>query len=153
MPAAAANPQIEFPTPLEQHWQGLRVLQWRIDETANRALQAEHGISLSEYNALAALVYSDDDGHLRQQFLADSVPLNQSSLSRLVGRLENLGLTERYMCPNDRRGVYTQVTKAGIAMVEAARSTYVGAVREMLGEMADDPVMTRSLSEVVRETD
>jgi DNA-binding MarR family transcriptional regulator len=142
------SPRIEFPTPLEQHWQELRVLQGQVDEAVNRALTAEHGLSLSEYTALAALAFSDDDGHLRQQILADAIPLNQSSLSRLVGRLEKLGLTERYVCPNDRRGVYTQITAAGRDKVKEARPTYLRVLREMLAAAAargDSPLITRLL--------
>jgi len=151
---STVSPRIELPTPLEQHWQGLRILQGQVDVAADRALHAEHGISLSEYTALAALAYSDDDGHLRQQILADAIPLNQSSLSRLVGRLEKLGLTERYVCPNDRRGVYTQITDAGRAKVEESRPTYLLALQEILGEVAsreDAPVITRLLNETVEQ--
>lgn len=147
-----ASPRIELPTPLEQHWQALRILQGRVDEAVNRALQAEHGLSLSEYTALAALAYSDDGGHLRQQILADAIPLNQSSVSRLVGRLEKLGLTERYVCPNDRRGVYTQITEAGRAMVETARSTYLRVLREILEDAVRDgsPAVTEPLRQTIQ---
>ncbi|MCF6469294.1 MarR family transcriptional regulator [Nonomuraea sp. MG754425] len=138
---------------MEQHWQAQRILQARADDAVGRALQAKHGLSLSEYNALAALAYSDDGGHLRQQFLADAIPLNQSSVSRLVLRLEKLGLTERYVCPNDRRGVYTQITDAGREAVETARATYVQVLREILEEAVRDdvPPVTRSLRQAVQE--
>jgi len=148
-----ASPRIELPTPLEANWQALRILQGRVDEAANRALQTEHGLSLSEYNALAALAYSDDGGHLRQQVLADAIPLNQSSVSRLVARLEKLGLTERYLCPTDRRGVYTQITDVGRATVEAARHTYLRVLKEILNDAVQDdtPAITRPLRELVQE--
>jgi DNA-binding MarR family transcriptional regulator len=150
--ATSTSPHIELPTSLEQDWQALRILQGAVEDAANRALHSEHGLSLSEYTALAALAYSDDGGHLRQQILADAIPLNQSSLSRLVGRLEKLGLTERYICPNDRRGVYTQITEAGRAKVEAARPTYLAVLRQILGEAAraGAPAVTRPLRETVQ---
>lgn len=150
------SPRIELPTALERHWQGLRILQGQVDVAADRALHAEHGISLSEYTALAALAYSDDDGHLRQQILADAIPLNQSSLSRLVGRLEKLGLTERYVCPNDRRGVYTQITEAGRAKVEESRPTYLRVLQATLDEAAaqdEAPAVTRLLRETADQAD
>ena len=104
-------------------------------------------------NALAALAYSDDGGHLRQQVLADAIPLNQSSVSRLVARLEKLGLTERYLCPTDRRGVYTQITDVGRATVEAARHTYLRVLKEILNDAVQDdtPAITRPLRELVQE--
>ncbi|GGR79472.1 MULTISPECIES: MarR family winged helix-turn-helix transcriptional regulator [Streptomyces] len=132
------SPVIELPTALEQRWQTMRILMARIEDALAKALQAAHGLSVSEFATLSALAYSDDDGHLRQQFLADSIPLNQSSLSRLVGRLEKLGLTERYLCPHDRRGVYTQITDKGRACVEEARVVYVETLEAALAEAAQD---------------
>ncbi|GAB3655579.1 MarR family winged helix-turn-helix transcriptional regulator [Glycomyces tarimensis] len=150
----AGSPRIELPSALERHWQELRTLQGQVDAAVDRALHTGHGISLSEYAALAALAYSDDDGHLRQQILADAIPLKQSSLSRLVGRLEKLGLTERYVCPNDRRGVYTQITQAGRDKVEESRPTYLRVLHESLDAVAasdDAPVVTHLLREAAEE--
>nr|WP_042188637.1 MarR family transcriptional regulator [Kibdelosporangium sp. MJ126-NF4]CEL18362.1 Transcriptional regulator, MarR family [Kibdelosporangium sp. MJ126-NF4]CTQ97847.1 Transcriptional regulator, MarR family [Kibdelosporangium sp. MJ126-NF4] len=120
-----SRPTITLPTPLERRWQALRQLQVRVDDAVEGALRQEHGLSRSEYLALAALVYSDDGGHLRQQVLADAIPLEHSSVSRLVGRLERAGLTERYLCETDRRGVYTQVTDLGRQLLKRARETYL----------------------------
>ncbi|KAB2378979.1 MarR family transcriptional regulator [Actinomadura montaniterrae] len=127
---------------MEQRWQALRQLQGRVDEAAERVLQSAHGISVSEYMALAALAYCDDDGHLRQQELADAIPLNHSSVSRLVARLEQSGLTERYLCQTDRRGVYTQVTQQGRALVESARQTYLKTLQDVLDEARRDPALS-----------
>ncbi|WP_200797704.1 MarR family winged helix-turn-helix transcriptional regulator [Streptoalloteichus hindustanus] len=138
MPTQHRRPVIHLPTPLERRWQALRRLQARIDDAAERALQAQHGLSLSEYLALAALAFSDDHGHLRQQVLAEAIPLNHSSVSRLVGRLERAGLSERYLCEYDRRGVYTQITAQGRELVEVARETYLHALHAVLREARED---------------
>ncbi|MGH7869987.1 MAG: MarR family winged helix-turn-helix transcriptional regulator [Candidatus Dormibacteraceae bacterium] len=130
---------VQLPTALEQHWQALRRLQARIDGAAERSLQAQHKLSVSEYLVLAALAYSDDDGHLRQQVLAEAVPLNHSSVSRLVDRLERAGLSERYLCEFDRRGVYTQITAEGRRLVQIARETYVHTVHAVLHDALQDP--------------
>ncbi|MBB4933081.1 DNA-binding MarR family transcriptional regulator [Lipingzhangella halophila] len=132
------RPRVALPTPLEQRWQALRRLQGRVDEAAERAMQSRHAVSVAEYLALAALAYSDDGGHLRQQVLADAIPLNHSSVSRLVARLERAGLSERYLCESDRRGVYTQITAKGRHLVDAARQTYLDALREVLDDARDD---------------
>jgi DNA-binding MarR family transcriptional regulator len=134
----AAIPKLVLPTALEQRWQGLRVLESKASEAADQALRAAHGVSLSEYLALAALAYTDDGGHLRQQVLADMIPLNQSSVSRLVARLERSGLSERFLCDSDRRGVYTQITERGRALVRTARTTYLDAINNVLDEAAGD---------------
>ncbi|GAA3754284.1 MarR family winged helix-turn-helix transcriptional regulator [Salinactinospora qingdaonensis] len=141
-PAASPNltPRIEPPTALESRWQTLRLFEARVRERLERALEP-HDLTCSEYVALAALHYSDDGGHLRQQFLADSIPINQSSLSRMVDRLERNGLTERYHCADDRRGVYTQITELGRAKVEQARESYLAALKSALDEESDDEVV------------
>jgi DNA-binding MarR family transcriptional regulator len=126
-------PHIQEPTELETNWRRLRLFEARVRERIETALEP-HGLTYSEYCALVALHYSDDDGHLRQQFLADSIPINQSSLSRLVGRLERSGLTERYHCAADRRGVYTHITDKGRATVEEARKSYVAALESALAQ-------------------
>ncbi|GGZ39416.1 MarR family transcriptional regulator [Streptomyces inusitatus] len=145
------SPHIELPTVLEQRWQTVRLLAARLEEALSKALQAEHQLSVSEFSALAALAHSDDGGHLRQQFLADAIPLNQSSVSRLVGRLEKLGLTERYLCPHDRRGVYTQISDEGQARVTAARITYVRVLEETLGEAAENEAFAPLAAWLTRE--
>jgi DNA-binding MarR family transcriptional regulator len=133
------TPRIEFPAAVDGRWQHLRVVGARLHDAVDKALQAAHKLSASEYSALAALAYSDDGGHLRQQILADAIPLNQSSLSRLVGRLEKAGLTERYLCATDRRGVYTQITERGRALVAQAYETYAAALAAALDELAVEP--------------
>ncbi|HEX5595057.1 MAG TPA: MarR family transcriptional regulator [Micromonosporaceae bacterium] len=66
------------------------------------------------------------------QRVAELVGLPQSTTSRLVARLENAGLLERYLCDTDRRGVYTQITPAGRAIQAAAAATYDDVLREVL---------------------
>lgn len=129
------TPKVIWPSDFEQRWVRLRQLQARASERADRALQRAHGVSLSEYLALGALAYSDDHGHLRQQVLADTIGLNQSSVTRLVSRLERRGLSERYLCEEDRRGVYTQITDEGRGLVTTARTTYLQAIEDVLEEL------------------
>ncbi|MGR6919684.1 MarR family winged helix-turn-helix transcriptional regulator [[Actinomadura] parvosata] len=149
----ARVPRIELPSGLERRWQALRHLEAAVQEALDRALQTEHGLSVSEYTALAALAYSDDDGHLRQQVLAEAIPLRQSSVSRLVARLERMGLTERFHCPTDRRGVYTQITDRGRDVVTAARATYVDVLRQALAELGGDRQLAALVEQLHRGTD
>lgn len=71
--------------------------------------------------------------------VADAVVLSQSATTRLVTRLEDRGLLERYLCPTDRRGIYTNVTEAGLKLLDAARPTNDSALREALNAAAENP--------------
>lgn len=90
-------------------------------------LLQQHGLGLSEYRALEILARSEDS-ELRMQELAAHLHLNQSSVSRMVERLERTGLTLRDLCPKDKRGVYTVLTEKGRMLFENAQSTYTAAL-------------------------
>jgi DNA-binding MarR family transcriptional regulator len=71
--------------------------------------------------------------------VADAVVLSQSATTRLVTRLEERGLLTRYLCPTDRRGIYTDVSPAGLALLAEARPTNDAALREALDQAARNP--------------
>ncbi|MGR7001234.1 MarR family winged helix-turn-helix transcriptional regulator [Yinghuangia aomiensis] len=101
-------------------WDRLVTLHARVENDLSRALQRAHHLGLSEYRALCHLATAAD-GELRMQELADRLGLNQSSVSRLVARLEADGLTRRDLCANDRRGVYSVITDTGRARRDRIR--------------------------------
>ncbi len=106
-----------------QGWRTLAALYGLIDEALERALRAQHGLSVVEYTVLDALL-RQDGWHMRMQQLGRATALSSSATTRLVNRLENRGLLTRILCPEDRRGIYTELTQAGVAMLDAARPTY-----------------------------
>ncbi|MFF7247364.1 MarR family winged helix-turn-helix transcriptional regulator [Embleya sp. NPDC008237] len=119
-------------------WEQVVVLHARVEHDLGRALQRRHGIGLSEYRALSRLAVAPD-GELRMQELADSIGLNQSSVSRLAVRLETDGLTRRDLCPKDRRGVYSVITDEGRTRLTEAGATYAEALTAALARAAADP--------------
>ncbi|HLU19802.1 MAG TPA: MarR family transcriptional regulator, partial [Pusillimonas sp.] len=104
-----------------------------VEAALGKVLQAHQGLGLSEYRALEILSRSPDS-ELRMQDLAAHLRLNQSSVSRMVERLERGGLTVRDVCPDDKRGVYTVLTDAGRARLESARPNYEKALEAALKE-------------------
>jgi DNA-binding MarR family transcriptional regulator len=115
-------------------WRELLQRHARVTGAVERALQAEHGLGVTEFEVLEWLaIASDDKDQRRMQELAEAVHLSQSALSRLIGRLEAAGLVERTICPTDRRGIYTALTEAGRARYEEARPTQ----RRVLAETLD----------------
>jgi DNA-binding MarR family transcriptional regulator len=56
-----------------------------------------------------------------------------------VTRLEDRGPLSRYLCPTDRRGIYTDVAHAGLKLLGEARPTNDKALRKALDEAAKNP--------------
>ena len=92
-------------------WEAL----FRAQVAVMRKLQAGPAfkkVTLNEYDVLFTLSRCPS-GWLRLNELNDHVLLSQSSLSRLVERLEKRGLVERMPAPDDARGIRIQLTEAG----------------------------------------
>ncbi|MCI3274286.1 MarR family winged helix-turn-helix transcriptional regulator [Streptomyces cylindrosporus] len=128
-------------TALASGWSALSLLHGRIEAHIERALQAKHDLSVREYSLLDVLSrqHDGDGGHLQMKQVADAVVLSQSATTRLVTRLEDRGLLTRYLCPTDRRGIYTNVTESGFKLLEEARPTNEAALREALDAAARNP--------------
>ena len=128
-------------TALAQGWCALSLLHGRIEAHIERALQTKHGLSVREYSLLDVLSrqHDGDGGHLQMKQVADAVVLSQSATTRLVTRLEDRGLLSRYLCPTDRRGIYTNVSEAGLRLLDEARPTNDAALREALDARGQDP--------------
>ncbi|MEV0781826.1 MarR family transcriptional regulator [Streptomyces sp. NPDC050423] len=128
-------------TSLSQGWCALSLLHGKIETHIERALQSRHDLSVREYSLLDVLSrqHSGPGGHLQMKQVADAVVLSQSATTRLVTRLEDRGLLTRYLCDTDRRGIYTDVTESGLALLTEARPTNDTALRAALDEAAKNP--------------
>lgn len=104
-----------------------------IELKLSKVLQAKHGLGLSEYRALEILSRSPDS-EMRMQELASYLGLNQSSVSRMVERLERDESTIRDLCPDDKRGIYTVLTDKGRARLRSAQVDYEEALDAALKE-------------------
>jgi len=124
-----------------QGWRTLAALHARIEDTLERALQREHDLSVSEYSVLDVLSRQDvfTGCYLRMTQLSNAVVLSQSATTRLVTRLEQRGLLQRYLCPDDRRGIYTEVTDDGRDALKRARSTHDESLDQALRKAAELP--------------
>lgn len=100
-----------------------------------RELQHNHGIGVSEFEALERLAEGGKDQY-RAQELTEAVHLTQSASSRVVARLEREGLVTRAMCSADRRGIFVCLTDAGRERYAAAKPTQRAVLAEMLSDTA-----------------
>ncbi|ALG84007.1 MarR family winged helix-turn-helix transcriptional regulator [Gordonia phthalatica] len=119
-------------------WRTLVALHSLIETKLEKALQSEHGLSVVEFTVLDAL--SRQDGwHMRMQQLARAAALSSSATTRLVTRLEDRVLLTRILCADDRRGIYTELTPAGIKLLDEARPTHDRILEEALTEAEEQP--------------
>ncbi len=93
-------------------------------------MQAEHGLSLTQYEVLL-LLSTSGGGAARMSDLADGALLSLSGLSRLVDRLVAMGLVERMQCPNDRRSSLARLTPLGRRRFREAQPTHHDGVHRL----------------------
>jgi DNA-binding MarR family transcriptional regulator len=132
LPTAQAEPALIM-SERSDSWLKLIQVVAVVEAELGKVLQARHGLGLSEYRALEVLARSPDS-ELRMQELASHLRLNQSTVTRMVERLERGGLTVRDLCPDDKRGVYTVLTEKGRTRLESAQSDYKQALDAALAE-------------------
>ena len=119
----------------QRAWRGYLAMQARLHAQLNRRLQADSGLSLSDFDVLVAL--SERDGPLRVQELADQLQWEKSRLSHQLSRMERRGLVERQDCPDDARGALVVLGGAGRSAIEAAAPAHVEAVRSLVFDGLD----------------
>ena len=98
--------------PVVTEWRSLAARHAAVCAVLERELSARHGLGLSEYEVLERLA-ENEQHKFRVQELAEAVHLSQSTLSRLIARLEQYGLVQRSLCDVDRRGIDVCLTEAG----------------------------------------
>src|SRR5262245_23392560 len=95
--AAPADP------PGIEAWRTFLTAHARITRRLDDELQAAHGLSLAEYDALLQIATAPNR-RVRMNVLAERVILSRSGITRLVDRLETQGAVERIACETDARG-------------------------------------------------
>lgn len=100
-------------------------------------LSADHGVSLSAYEALLLLARAPDS-RLRRVDLASSLLLTAGGVTRLLDGLEREGFVAREQCSNDRRVTYAVLTKAGRDKLREASKSHTRQIRELLGGTYDE---------------
>ena len=86
----------------------------------SRRLRQEAGTGLSP-TLTSALATFDTHGPLTPSELAKRERVQRPTATRLVARLEELGVLQRAADPSDRRSSLLSVTPAGHALIEAMR--------------------------------
>ena len=131
---ASVTPAVSTPVPpAARAWSRLLRAHAATARLLGAELQAEHGLSLNDYEALELLARADG-WRLKRVDLARRLMLTPSGVTRLLEGLEEAGLVARASCPEDLRVTYAQLTDAGAETLEAASCGHVGSIRAVLEE-------------------
>jgi DNA-binding MarR family transcriptional regulator len=95
-------------------------------------LEAEHGLTLSDFDVLVQLYYAPERS-LRRVDLARAVLLTASGITRLLDGLERCGLVEKKACSSDARVSYAALTPAGCKKFEEAQASHRADIHELFG--------------------
>ncbi|MBE1875615.1 MarR family winged helix-turn-helix transcriptional regulator [Myceligenerans pegani] len=130
-------------------WESL----FRTQVTLMRRLLADDiwdELSMREYDVLFTL--SGGAGSMRLRDLNENILMAQSSLSRLVDRLERRGLVRRESAPEDGRGVKVVLTDAGVGLQKEVGMRHVRSIAHYVGSAmrADDLATLRALLDKLR---
>jgi DNA-binding MarR family transcriptional regulator len=109
-------------------WRGMLVAHAGVTRELDSELRRVHGLSLSEYEVLLVLA-GVPEHRLRMSEIADRVLLSRSGLTRLVDRLARIGHVTRCAAESDGRGLFAELTDAGLEAFMAARTTHLAGVR------------------------
>ena len=127
------------PTPAARRtaraWESL----FRTQVALMRRFQADdvwHRLTMREYDVLYNLSRAPDGLRLRD--LNENILMAQSSLSRMVDRLEARGLVTRSVASDDARGTVVALTDAGRQLQRQTGREHVRAMEHYLGLALDD---------------
>ncbi len=118
----------------QKHWRAYLAMSTMLDEQLSRELQADFGLTITDYEILVRLSESPCR-NIRMSELADQVMLSRSRLSHQIDRMEKAGFVTRQACPDDRRGQLAVLTDKGFKTLEDAAPNHVQGVRDHLVDL------------------
>lgn len=104
-------------------WRGVLYASARVLRVVDPALIADCGIPITWLDVLSQL--NDAGGSLRIQELQEHSLFTRSGMTRLVDRVEEIGLVRREAVPGDRRGVLVALTAEGRQRLAEAMAAHV----------------------------
>ena len=134
-------------------WYGNFQATMRSLQRIDRDLEADTGLPLASVELLINLAF--EEGRMRMGELADTLLLSRGGATRLVARLEEAGLVEREIPPDDRRATYAVLTQKGMETLESAEPALRRAVTEHYSKHLNDDEVDAQWSvslKILRET-
>ena len=106
-----------------------------------------HGLTIADFDVLAALRRAGDPFVLRPTDLARQLMLSPAGMTGRLDRLDRAGLVERRPDPDDRRSWLIQLSEQGRRVVDAAVSDHVANEARLLAPLTR--AQRRGLDEAV----
>lgn len=135
------SPQQEAFLSLWRTYDRLRVLE--------DALFSRHDLTAQQYNALR-LLRAAHPGKVPTLHVAGRLVSRAPDVTRLLDKLEDLGLIERERLPQNRRVVHVGITQAGISLLLKLAAEVRDCHSRQLGHLSDTELstLTRLLKKV-----
>ena len=130
-------------------WVNLLQVNQVVDRAVEQRLKESEDLTLAEFEVLARLSAAPDR-RLKMVDIAGLLLASKSGITRIVDRLEEAGLVEREIPPENRRIVYAQLVPAGVDTFCRARSVFNDAVEESFSQYLSDEEVA-SLRGVLRK--
>lgn len=118
-------------------WESLLRAHHGLAHALGRELEAEHGLTLAQYEVLLRL-RNAPAGRMRMQDLAGAAFFSPSGMTRLIDRMAEAGWVERVKCDSDLRGTYASLTTAGRAALRTAATTHLRGIEQHFGRHLSD---------------
>jgi len=98
---------------------------------------AAHGLTLGEFDVLAALRRTGRGASLTPSTLARVAMVSPAGMTNRLDRLERAGFVDRRPDPDDRRGSLVALTKEGTKIADRAVGDLVAAERALVADVSD----------------
>lgn len=124
----------------------------RILEQEYREFFGTHNLETGEFDVLATLRRSGEDGGLTAGALNKAAMVTSGAITNRIDRLAAKGLVERLPDPTDRRAIRVHLTPEGLALVDKILPLHVANGSRLLADLSPTDreqlaVLLRSLSE------
>jgi DNA-binding MarR family transcriptional regulator len=116
----------------------------RLSDQLESDVRRISGLSVARFDVLTHLDMAG--GRLGLTDLAQAIVLSPSGLSKLLDRMQEVGLVERLPDPDDARSTYAVITRHGRAVVRKIRQRHHPFLQHVFGDVLDD----RDLADLAR---
>jgi MarR family transcriptional regulator, 2-MHQ and catechol-resistance regulon repressor len=99
-----------------------------------RRMEADRALTNQSFDVLIRLARSEGS-ELRMSELAAQTSLTPSGLTRSIDRLQQQGLVDRRVCPEDRRGAFAVLTTSGQDLMDRAIPEHIAHINELLSDL------------------